>query len=115
MRFPYLVLALTLCFLIAGAPTLGFAAAEADKPGSPEGGGQHDLDELARHLNNPVGPVWNIVTQNNWYFQKGFPSAAYRVQYVMNFQPVMPIPLTREWNLVFRPVIPLESTPTCAG
>ncbi len=29
----------------------------------------------------------------------------------MNFQPVLPIPLTREWNLVCRPVIPLESVP----
>jgi hypothetical protein len=115
MRFPYLVLALTLCFLIAGVPTLGFAVAEADKSGSPESGGQHDMDELARHLNNPVGPVWNIVTQNNWYFQKGFPSTASRVHYVLNFQPVLPIPLTRELNLVMRPVVPLESNPYASG
>lgn len=70
-----------------------------------------DLTDLARHLNNPVGPVWNIVTQHNWTFQKGFPSTAYRVQYLMNFQPVLPIPLTREWNLVMRPIVPVESNP----
>jgi hypothetical protein len=29
----------------------------------------------------------------------------------MNFQPVLPIPLTRELNLVMRPVVPLEPTP----
>jgi len=115
MRFPYLVLALILCLLIAGVSTLGFAAAEADKTSSPEGGKPQDMDELARHLNNPVGPVWNIVTQNNWYFQKGFPSTASRVHYVLNFQPVLPIPLTRELNLVMRPVVPLESNPYASG
>ncbi|MBM4293627.1 MAG: hypothetical protein FJ126_01820 [Deltaproteobacteria bacterium] len=73
------------------------------------------MNDLARHLNNPVGPVWNIVTQHNLYFQKGFPSDAYRVQYIMNFQPVLPIPLTREWNLVMRPIIPLESNPYIRG
>ena len=24
----------------------------------------------------------------------------------MNFQPVLPIPLTQQWSLVFRPVVP---------
>jgi len=108
-----LMLALWLIFSAAGGWASGTEGAANPNPGpaaAPE-----DLSDLARHLNNPVGPVWNIVTQNNWYFQKGFPSAAYRVQYVMNFQPVMPIPLTREWNLVFRPVIPLESTPYMRG
>lgn len=70
MRFPYLLLALILCLFIAGVSTLGLPAAEADKTSSPEGGKPQDMDELARHLNNPVGPVWNIVTQNNWYFKR---------------------------------------------
>ena len=59
--------------------------------------------------------MWNIVIQNNWYFQKGFPSTADRVHYVLNFQPVLSIPLTRELNLVMRPVVPLESNPYARG
>jgi hypothetical protein len=99
---------------------LGSLAAGADQSGnesgSPPAAGEHgDLSELARHLNNPVGPVWNLVCQNNWYFEKGFPSSAYRVEYVMNFQPVLPIPLTSDWNFVLRPVIPLESNPYISG
>ena len=104
---------------LAVLPLAGPAAAAEEtvyKPGGVPGVSEHgDLTDLARHLNNPVGPVWNIVTQNNWYFQRGFPSSAYRVQYVMNFQPVLPIPLTLEWNLVLRPVVPLESTPYVSG
>jgi len=100
--------------------SLGSLTAGTDQsgiePGSPPAADEHgDLSELARHLNNPVGPVWNLVCQNNWYLEKGFPSSAYRVQYVMNFQPVLPIPLTSEWNLVFRPVVPLESNPYISG
>lgn len=96
--------------------SLGHPAAAAGQTGSESGSPQAaaptgDLGELARHLNNPVSSVWNIVTQSNWYFEKGFPSSAYRTQFVFNFQPVLPIPLTQQWNLVFRPVIPLESVP----
>jgi hypothetical protein len=110
-------------FLMVGALaifSLGGSASGEDgiqnKPGGLPAGAEHgDLSDLARHLNNPVGPVWNIVTQNNWYFQKGFPSTAYRVQYVMNFQPVLPIPLTRDLSLVMRPVVPLLSAPFASG
>lgn len=66
---------------------------------------------MARRLNNHVSSVWNIVNQNNWYFLKGAPSGVYRGEYVMNFQSVLAIPLTQQWSLVFRLVIPLESVP----
>jgi hypothetical protein len=110
---PGLALLLTLHF--PGTGGAGDDEIETKPSGLPVQGEHGDLNDLARHLNNPVGPVWNIVTQNNWYFQKGFPSSAYRVQYVMNFQPVLPVPLTSRWNFVFRPVIPLESNPYIRG
>ena len=110
-----LAFALALAVFPLGGPASGGDAIESKPGGLPAAEEHGDLTDLARHLNNPVGPVWNIVTQNNWYLQKGFPSTAYRVQYVMNFQPVLPIPLTREWNLVMRPVVPLESTPYASG
>ena len=106
-----LLLALPLPLFPLGSPASAGDEIETKPSGLPVAGEHGDLTDLARHLNNPVGPVWNIVTQHNWTFQKGFPSDVYRVQYVMNFQPVLPIPLTREWNLVMRPIIPLESTP----
>jgi len=110
-----LVLALSLAIFPRVSLASGGDAIEIKPGGLPVAEEHGDLTDLARHLNNPVGPVWNIVTQSNWYLQKGFPSTAYRVQYVMNFQPVLPIPLTRELNLVMRPVVPLESTPYASG
>ncbi|OGR31577.1 MAG: hypothetical protein A2139_13925 [Desulfobacca sp. RBG_16_60_12] len=110
-----LLLAWSFVIFPLGSPASGEDVIESKPGGLPVAGEHGDLTELARHLNNPVGPVWNIVTQNNWYFQKGFPSTAYRVQYVLNFQPVLPIPLTRELNLVMRPVVPLESNPYASG
>jgi len=110
-----LVSNLALALFPLGSPIAGEDAIETKPGGLPVAGEHGDLTDLARHLNNPVGPVWNMVFQNNWYFQKGFPAGAYRVQYVMNFQPVLPIPLTPELNLVMRPVVPVESTPCVRG
>ena len=106
-----LVLAFGLAIFPRGGLASGGDAIESKPGGLPATEEHGDLTDLARDLNNPVGPVWNIVTQNNFYFLKGFPSGAYRGEYVMNFQPVLPVPLTQQWSLVFRPVIPLESTP----
>ena len=102
-----LVLALGLAIFPRDGLASGGDAIESKPGGLPATEEHGDLTGLARDLNNPVGPVWNIVTQNNFYFLKGFPSGAYRGEYVMNFQPVLPIPLTQQWSLVFRPVIPL--------
>jgi len=41
--------------------------------------------------------VWNITTQSNLYFCKGDLSPACRGQFVVNFQLVLPIPLTEKW------------------
>ena len=101
-----LVVALALVMLLAGGPTKGLAITdmkEASHASTPE-----DLQEVGKQLNNPVSSIWNITTQSNMYFEKGNLSSAYRGQFVFNFQPVLPIPLTENWNLIPRPVIPIR-------
>jgi hypothetical protein len=85
----------------------GIAMPEVDRKPS--------LQEVAKQLNNPVSSVWNITTQSNMYFLKGDLSPAYRGQFVFNFQPVIPLPLTREWNLIVRPVFSVLSNPYITG
>lgn len=68
---------------------------KSESPGAAPHGQENDLQELGKQLNNPVSSVWNITTQSNMYFYKGDLSPAYRGQFVFNFQPVMPIPLTQ--------------------
>jgi len=107
------VVALALSLLLAGGVTRGLAAIdpkEASNASTPE-----DLQEVGKQLNNPISSIWNITTQSNMYFEKGNLSSAYRGQFVFNFQPVLPIPLTQDWNLIPRPVIPFLSNPYIRG
>ena len=69
-------------------------------------------DEIARKLANPVSNTWSLQLQNNMTFLRGSPSHSYRGLWTSNFQPVMPLHLTEDWNLIVRPVFNFTSTPT---
>jgi len=82
------------------------AAAEPEKK-------EESTEEVARKLNNPVADLWSLTFQYNHTFLKGFPSENYRHQDGMTFQPVLPIHLGKNWNLITRPVFPIVfSSPT---
>ncbi len=60
-----------------------------------------DASELNRQLSNPVSSIWSISNQfNNFELNNG------QWNNNWNFQPVMPVSLTRDWNLITRPVMP---------
>jgi hypothetical protein len=99
--------------LLAQASEIGGSKSES-QGAAPQGQGQ-DLGELGKQLNNPISSVWNITTQSNMYFYKGDLSSAYRGQFVFNFQPILPIPLTKNWTLIPRPVIPILANPYITG
>jgi hypothetical protein len=107
------VVALALVLLLAGGPTKGLAITDLKE--ASHASTAEDLQEVGKQLNNPVSSIWNITTQSNMYFEKGNLSSAYRGQFVFNFQPVLPIPLTQDWNLIPRPVIPFLSNPYIRG
>jgi hypothetical protein len=71
-----------------------------------------ELGEVARQLNNPVAELWSLKFQNDFFFLRGNPAHAYRGQLVTKFQPVMPLGLTEDWNLIVRPVFAFLNTPT---
>ena len=104
-------------FLIFSFLALIFpAAASAQTSGAPASEpavhGQKSADEVARELNNPVADIWALNFQFNRYYLQGEATDRTREQDVMNFQPVLPIHLTKEWNLITRPVFPyLFSSP----
>jgi hypothetical protein len=57
--------------------------------------------ELNRKLSNPVSSIWSISNQfNNFELNNGQWSNNW------NFQPVLPVALTKDWNLITRPVMP---------
>ena len=64
-------------------------------------GGEPSASELNRQLANPVSSVWSIANQfNNFELNNG------QWNNNWNFQPVMPVSLTKDWNLITRPVMP---------
>jgi len=57
--------------------------------------------DLNRQLTNPVSSIWSIANQfNNFELNNGHWNNNW------NFQPVLPISVTKDWNLITRPVMP---------
>jgi hypothetical protein len=68
---------------------------------SSTGEGEESESELNRKLTNPVSSIWSIANQfNNFELNNGQWSNNW------NFQPVMPVGLTKDLNLITRPVMP---------
>lgn len=61
-------------------------------------------EELAKLAQNPVGNLISIPFQNNTNFNVGPLSGT---QNILNIQPVIPIELNKDWNLITRTIIPL--------
>ena len=95
---------------------LPMAAAESSAGGRSENGGgaSSDQAELAKKLQNPIADLISVPLQNNWDFGIG-PADA--MKYTVNIQPVIPVSLTTEWNLIIRTIMPViyAESPTPGG
>jgi hypothetical protein len=70
--------------------------------------GDVDEGDLARAAQNPVGDLISLPFQNNMNFDVG---PADRTQDILNIQPVLPITLSKNWNLITRTILPVISQP----
>jgi hypothetical protein len=74
--------------------TRGAAATEPDAH-------EESAGDLNRKLTNPVSTLWSLSNQfNNFKLENG------QWNNNWNFQPVLPVSLTKDWNLITRPVMP---------
>jgi hypothetical protein len=60
--------------------------------------------ELAMKLSNPVAALISVPLQNNFDFGAGPTGDGF--QYKLNIQPVIPISLNDDWNLISRTILP---------
>ena len=81
--------------------------APADASPSAGGAGNEEQDqqaELAKKLNNPISDLISVPIQNNWDFGIGSANA---MKYTANIQPVIPISIAKDWNLILRTILPV--------
>lgn len=66
-------------------------------------------EELAKLAQNPVGNLISVPFQNNTNLNFG---PEKRTQNVLNIQPVIPISINSEWNVITRTILPVVSMPS---
>ncbi|HEY5310986.1 MAG TPA: hypothetical protein VIK18_00660 [Pirellulales bacterium] len=72
-------------------------------------GGNEDASALAKKLQNPIGDLYSIPFQNNINFNAG-PNKG--TQDILNIQPVIPIHINENWNVITRTILPLVWSPS---
>lgn len=72
---------------------------------------QQSSEELAKAAQNPVAAMISVPFQNNTNFNVG---PYNRAQDILNIQPVVPVTLNSEWNLISRSIVPLMLQPSPA-
>jgi hypothetical protein len=65
-------------------------------------------EELAKLAQNPVGNLISLPFQNNTNFNVGPLSGT---QNILNIQPVIPVSVNKDWNIITRTILPVISQP----
>jgi hypothetical protein len=97
---------LALMAVLAALVPLATARAQSVPPSA---AASDDASALAEKLQNPVGDLISVPFQNNTNFNVG-PHAG--TQDILNIQPVIPIHLNEDWNLITRTILPLVWSPS---
>lgn len=70
---------------------------------------ESNTEELAKKTQNPVADLISVPFQNNFNFGAGLHHN--NMVYILNIQPVIPIKLSDEWNLITRTIMPVINLP----
>ncbi|MEP7327794.1 MAG: neuromedin U [Betaproteobacteria bacterium] len=72
-------------------------------------GAEMSAEELAKLAQNPVGNLISLPFQNNTNLNFGPDKGT---QNILNIQPVIPISISDDWNIITRTIVPVVSMPS---
>ena len=103
-RKKYLLVVLVLTLSVFSGSAIVQAAEQAPAH-------KDDMGEMSRKLSDPTSDIWALQGEFDYIINKGdLSDHSTKNQYQFLFQPITPIPLTKNWKILTRPVVPIVST-----
>ncbi len=85
-----------------------FESGVSSDPSGAGGGAAEPSDDLQKQSQNPIADLVSVPFQSNTNFNAG---PFNRTQEILNIQPVVPMHLNNDWNVISRTIIPVVSQP----
>lgn len=92
---------------LAVASVLAFFVSNLSAQAASETGSSDDAAELAKKLSNPVASLISVPFQFNYDSNIGPMDRGRRL--TMNLQPVVPVSISDDWNMISRTILPVTS------